>query len=59
MVGSPLGEAVLCHLVFGNPMVLFKVLQDVYLLACHLLACHLLAILLVLAGVFSPHTFTQ
>ena len=45
------GEAVLCHLVFGNPVVLFKVLQDV-----NLLACHLPAILLVLGRCY---TFTR
>ena len=42
--GSPLGEDVLRHLVFLNPMGLFKVTEDVI----HLLAYHLAAVLLVL-----------
>ena len=48
MGGGPLGEAVLCCLMFGNLMGLFKLPQDVI----NLLAYHLPAILLILGRCF-------
>ena len=46
--GGPLGEAVLCCLMFGNLMGLFKLPQDVI----NLLAYHLPAVLLILGRCF-------